>query len=427
MADNILSFATTRDEYFHGNIGTLWKHVCPPTFGGGPLDPQPADRTIARNLMIRFDLILPPGHPVINMIGTDRLPMWIIENPDAADTPDDPKQAFPSPLIRTVQGEIVHARVGFKKNTHTIHWHGIEPTTMNDGVGKHSFEGNGNFVYQYQTNEAGTYFYHCHKNTTLHFEMGLFGAFIVDPLNPGITADNVLSAGFGFNFSDLVAPYTRAFRVGGGPNALRTVPGYVAGQRDFFGLSAGNAIPYHKEYLWVYDDMDSMWHYPEPHHNHNMQDCDENDPANPALFYEFGTGHFELNMFNPDVFTVSGVVVDPSGTPSTTDPRVAITAAPSERVLLRYLNAGYTITKVTLPVDGVIIAWDGHPLGLGGIHQFSSPYLVTAGTSIVISTARRFDMIFTGTGSGNATIDVYDWVSNAQLAQVKIPVNIPAA
>src|SRR3989304_2881879 len=148
------------------------KHVCPPTFGGGPLDPVNPTRQIARNLLVNLDL---EGDN-----GGGKVPMWILEDPDD----QVGGQAFPSKTVRTVEGDVVHARVGSKVNTHTVHWHGIEPTPMNDGVGKHSFEISGNFTYQFATNQAGTWLYHCHKNTALHFEMGLYGAVIVDPKKP---------------------------------------------------------------------------------------------------------------------------------------------------------------------------------------------------------------------------------------------------
>ena len=87
------------------------------------MDPVPPDRVFNLNLMHRFDLPLPGN--VAAMVGDDELPMWIIRNDDA-----EPRESFPSPLLRMVQGEVIHALVHTSKDTHTIHWHGIEPTPM---------------------------------------------------------------------------------------------------------------------------------------------------------------------------------------------------------------------------------------------------------------------------------------------------------
>jgi len=403
MSD-IQAFGIKRDTFFTGNSNTLLKHVCPPEFGGGPLDPVSPDRIFNLQLMRRMAIPLPNN--VANMVGDDELPMWVIRDRDG-----DPEESFPSPLLRMVQGEVIHALVETSTDTHTIHWHGIEPTSMNDGVGKHSFEiaGDLGFTYQFQVNEAGTYFYHCHKNTTLHFEMGLYGGLIVDPpAPPG---------------SGLTAPY-----VTGGP-------GYVAGKlraRDNTDL-----IRYDVEKIWVVDDMDSRWHLPEPHHNHNMQECDPINPAAPETFYRFGDAtvmeEFELNDFRQDIFTVSGEVMNVGNGPpfvGTIDaPAVRINAAVGQTVLLRYINASYTIQELTLPVDATVIAWDGHPLGVGGFHRFSHPYVVPAGTPIRTTAARRVDIIINPGQAveGIAHIRFYQWnkgVPDGFVGHVQIPVTI---
>ena len=131
---------------------------------------------------------------------------------------------------------------GFQLNTHTIHWHGIEPTPMNDGVGHTSFEVTGNWIYQFQPNTAGTYFYHCHKNTVLHFEMGLYGLLIIDPPQ-------------GPTFASANAP---------------TIPRFDP---------ATFTVPFDVEAAWVPDEFDSHWHVLG--HNAFMQACDANDPVEP--------------------------------------------------------------------------------------------------------------------------------------------------
>jgi len=403
------AYGTSRETFFTGTREMLYKHVCPPTDEGlpdlVPVDPVgPADRVFDLSLMSRYNLALPDE--VAAMVGDDELPMWVIRNDLAGGV------TYPSSTLRMIQGEMIHAHVTTASDTHTIHWHGIEPTPMNDGVGKHSFEiiKPEGFTYQFQPNEAGTYFYHCHKNTTLHFEMGLFGALIVDPPAP---------PGSG----GVTAPYN----IGG--------PGYVAG-RLTTDPPETSLIRYDVERIWVADDMDSRWHLPELHHNHNMQACNPDDPANPNTFHVFGSTELDLNDFRPDIFAVSGAVLNvgaqnPQGVYEgvLADAGTKIYAEVNQTILLRFLNASYTVQELTLPVNATVIAWDGHPLGVGGFHRFSAPYVVPAGRPIRISTARRMDIILDSSVPVNALAHIryYDWIRGVPgglVADVGIPVFI---
>ena len=96
------------------------------------------------------------------------------DNPSATGT-------YPGPTLRVPRGAIFHgATQGKGPPPHTIHWHGTEPTPINDGVGHCSME-LGTYTYQWQPNFIGTYFHHCHRNTMQHFEFGLFGLTVFEP------------------------------------------------------------------------------------------------------------------------------------------------------------------------------------------------------------------------------------------------------
>ncbi len=93
--------------------------------------------------------------------------------------------AFPSVPMRITEGELAHTVLnvmgGGMMWRHTVHHHGIEPEYRSDGVGHTSWDVTGTYTYQWRPSQAGTYFYHCHTNTVLHAEMGMYGALIVDP------------------------------------------------------------------------------------------------------------------------------------------------------------------------------------------------------------------------------------------------------
>jgi FtsP/CotA-like multicopper oxidase with cupredoxin domain len=111
--------------------------------------------------------------------------MWGFED-------DTSGRHFPAPAIRVTEGDLVHVTLEASKRVHTIHHHGMEPDPRNDGVGHTSFEVSGSYTYQWRPDlgvpadanngASGLYFYHCHVNTVLHVQMGMFGPLIVDPL-----------------------------------------------------------------------------------------------------------------------------------------------------------------------------------------------------------------------------------------------------
>lgn len=345
------------------------KHVCPPTFDGGPLDTVAPTVRIARDLLANLDLHLPDG---------SKVPMWVIEDPE------DSKggRVFPSKTIRTTEGDVVHARVGAKGNTHTIHWHGIEPTPMNDGVGKHSFEISSKFTYQFATHQAGTYLYHCHKNTTLHFEMGLYGLLIVDPRKPDIP-----------EAADVPGP---PYKTGGS--------GFVAAFNP-----PTHVRKYDVEALWVPDEIDTRWH--DLGHDAFMQKCDESDPGAAENFTQDGF----LNDFRPDVFVVTGKARRSTDTAPFEE--VAVSAKVGETVLIRALNAGYTVQEFRIGLSAEVVAVDGRPLGVPPLYQYSHPWTVAAGEPFRLTTARRFDLLIRPEAPGrvNAEIDFIHGVTEKRL------------
>lgn len=91
----------------------------------------------------------------------------------------------PGPEIRVTEGTTVRVRL-HTETPHTIHWHGISLPWAMDGVPFMTQDvGAGVYTYEFIAWETGTYWYHCHVEAPAHVDAGLFGAFIVEPADPG--------------------------------------------------------------------------------------------------------------------------------------------------------------------------------------------------------------------------------------------------
>lgn len=298
--------------------------------------------------------------------------------------------SWPAPTIRCVEGEVVHSRMANRNGPHTIHHHGIEPTPMNDGVGHLTFDVNDGFLYDYQwlAAEAGTYFYHCHVNTVLHFEMGMYGMLIIDP--PG------------------------------GPPSVDGGPGRV--------YLANTIRAYDVEAIWAVDDIDRRWHSnAQPNYRRDAgivrgEFVRIGDSQNPRL-----------HDFNPDVFVVSGVAAPlaPAGDGALISARGA-QLQPGQRLLVRALNASYCTTRWRFPaaLQGTVVAVDGRSLGRLPFGRYSSPFtLASIGHRFQLTTAQRWDILIdqaSGLGQHVVEVDFHHWYTDVRIFTLRLPITVTA-
>jgi len=91
----------------------------------------------------------------------------------------------PGPRIRITQGDQVRFNVTNNlPEATTIHWHGLILPNAMDGpadITQKPIEPGQKFTYEFTVQQAGTYFYHPHKEPDRQQALGLYGALIVDP------------------------------------------------------------------------------------------------------------------------------------------------------------------------------------------------------------------------------------------------------
>ena len=414
-------------------------------------------KTVQRELMKKIEIAAWDGTNLNFFVFKDK------------DNPSTGNGTWPGAAIRIPRGVVFHCETsGHTQTPHTIHWHGIEPTPMNDGVGHCSME-IGGYTYQFQPNFIGTYFYHCHRNTVQHFEFGLYGMLLIEPPDAYFATqwDSTIPVGCGrdrkrriaANLDDIrelngVTPVDISFPdfIGGDirdpdPEADNTnFPDYLKFDTNPHAMT----VAYDVEALWVLDDRDSTWSDLADHgmtaypvHGQNPG-IDDNFQANPGR-----DGFFAFNDFNADYWFVTGLAVEankggeytfPPG-PATIPPalnsgvvgtQVQISAKVDQTILLRCLDAAYNSVEITFPLDIVIIAWDGRALGVPPF-GFNHAYRVPANTPLRICTARRFDALIRSEEafSGHATVkfinsrhEFVEGMADETLVTARIPINI---
>ena len=89
----------------------------------------------------------------------------------------------PAPLLRLRQGQKLRLTVeNALDEESSIHWHGLLVPFQMDGVPGVSFPGikpRSSFTYEFNVEQAGTYWYHSHSG--LQELMGMYGPIVIDP------------------------------------------------------------------------------------------------------------------------------------------------------------------------------------------------------------------------------------------------------
>lgn len=131
---------------------------------------------------------------------------------------------------------------------HTIHLHGLDVDTRNDGDPSTSFwlQHMQDTTYSYKANNAGTFLYHCHVSDVVHVQMGMYGLIVVKAHN-------------GTNFT--------------------TFPGGPV---------------YHSYRNWLMSEVDTFWHFNVPVHD-TIMDTVHIPDYNPTHFLINGKGGSQLN------------------------------------------------------------------------------------------------------------------------------------
>jgi FtsP/CotA-like multicopper oxidase with cupredoxin domain len=268
-------------------------------------------------------------------------------------------------------------------DSHTVHWHGFrDAIPMFDGEPSSSIAVpiGRTFDYAYAPFDAGTYMYHCHFEDTEHVHMGMTGPIFVRPKQ---------NRGVGALKASRVAPQVSTLYT---PN-LQGPMGYAYNDGD-------GSTAYDREYVIFLSEVWNESHWDDAH----IQLPD---------WTSYKADFFLMNgRVYPDTLLGNGVATGSTGLSLDKQPYTSlIQCNANERVLLRFINLGYTKASMTLSgIKMKVVGMDA--VLLRGRTGADGSY---ATNTIQIGPGESVDAIFTApskTGSGYDTYPLYN--RNAQ-------------
>lgn len=268
----------------------------------------------------------------------ESIPMWTFSSTSGARTGSwsgggtrDDNAPFPGPLLVFRESDTVeytfndtcpcewqrassHPYAG-----HTIHLHGLDVNTLDDGVHDTSFSilPGQSYTYKMKTREAGTFIYHCHIHTVLHQQMGMYGGIMVTPAD---------SEHQNMPFS----PKTQA--------ELPLVP------------------TFNRQYYWVIAEVDKVWH-------DKANRGDFGDSTQFAYFTQYNPKHFFIGNYYIDVNTLNTAAGNTPGRGVVKINNPGLSGRAGDTLLIRMGNLGYWNKRVSLGgLKFDVVSTDGKPI-----------------------------------------------------------------
>lgn len=106
----------------------------------------------------------------------------------------------PGPELRVTKGDKVVVHLTNKLNVGvTIHWHGVNVPGAMDGIAgvtQNQIKPGQTFTYSFIADQAGTYWYHSHQDSSNEVAKGLYGVLVVEPKQQTQQYDHDYSVAF---------------------------------------------------------------------------------------------------------------------------------------------------------------------------------------------------------------------------------------
>ena len=278
---------------------------------------------------------------------------------------NDPNAPFPGPLLVFRASDNVEYTFNdtcpceWRSSSHpyaghTIHLHGLDVNTLDDGVSDTSFSvlPGQSYTYKMAARENGSFVYHCHIHTVLHQQMGMYGGIVVMP------ADS----------NDQNKPFT------------------------------GSPTTFSRQYMWVISEVYKDWH-------DKANRGDFGDSAEFAFFTDYKPQHFFIANYHINVATLNTAAGNTPGRGVIKTAKDGLAGKAGDTLLIRIGNLGYWNKKVSLGgLKFDVVATDGKPM------KNTSGALdpMVGVTSIEAAPGERYDLMLklpTTAGTFTAKVD----------------------